>query len=183
MSGGVNLKEFEFKYIVDQSTFCDLIDKIKTQYPNVIPKSKVQVNYYYDTDNYDLHKQGVTCRIRLSEKGMIGQYKEHYRDDSHCSQETEFAVNELPKTIMIHDTTLLFQGELVTQRISFLVTPFVKIECDTNYYWGNCDYEIEIEYEDGYFDDAKQIADSLMLKDNNNDNKYDRFMKSKKNFN
>ena len=84
---------------------------------------------------------------------------------------------------MKRDNILLFQGELVTQRISFLVTPFVKIECDVNYYWGNCDYEIEIEYEDGYYDDAKQIADSLMLKDNNNDNKYDRFMKAKIIFN
>ena len=176
------MKEFEIKCLVSMSTFYDLIQKIKTKYPNSTSKTKLQINYYYDTENYDLHKQGMTCRIRLSEDKIIGQYKEHYLDGSHCSKETDFQVNELPQTIMKEEQRLIFLGELVTTRMSFLITSYVKIECDVNFYLGNCDHEIEIEYEDGYYDFAKQIADSLMLTEINNFSKYDRFLKAKKCF-
>lgn len=173
------MKEFEFKYFVSKDIFYELINKIKNKYPDSTSKNKLQINYYYDTENYDLHKQGVTCRIRLSEDKIIGQYKEHYLNGSHCSKETDFQVNELPRTIMRGEQRLIFQGELVTTRMSFSITPYVKIECDVNFYLGNCDYEIEIEYEDGYYDFAKQIADSLMLTEINNFSKYDRFLKAK----
>ena len=74
---------------------------------------------------------------------------------------------------------MFYQGQLATHRKSYKILNAVKIECDVNMYLGHCDYEIEIEYSEEAYDQAKQIAEKLLLTNINLVNKYERFMKAK----
>ena len=173
------MEERELKYLLSAEIFYDVVEQIKKIFLNVSVKEKLQVNYYYDTDQFDLLQEGITCRIRQSEKGLLGQYKKHSAGDIHRSQEIEFQLCQLPSKIEKDGLTMFFQGQLVTHRKSYKISRTVKVECDVNMYLGNCDYEIEIEYLEEAYDLAKQIAEKLSLTNINLVNKYERFMKAK----
>lgn len=173
------MEERELKYLLPSKKFYDVIDQIKTLFPNITEKNKLQINYYYDTDKLELLREGITCRIRQSEEKLLGQYKKHSSNDIHRSQESEFEVSQLSLQIERDGQILLFQGQLVTHRESYKISPSIKIECDINMYLGHCDYEMEIEYSEGMYDLAKQIAEKLSLTKINLISKYERFMKAK----
>lgn len=173
------VEERELKYLLSMDKFYSVIEQIRKMFPDIAIKDKLQINYYYDTDQYDLLHAGTTCRVRQSGAELRGQYKEHSVDDIYRSQESEFQLCQLPSKIEKNGQTMFFQGQLVTHRKSYRISSAVKIECDVNMYLGNCDYEIEIEYSEEAYDQAKQIAAKLLLTNINFVNKYERFMKAR----
>ena len=172
-------EERELKYLLPMDSFYNVIDLLKKTFPDIITKEKLQINYYYDTDQYDLLRAGITCRVRQSGAELLGQYKKHSVEDVHRSQEIEFQLCQLPLIIEKNGQTMFFQGQLITRRKSYKISRAVKIECDVNIYLGCCDYEIEIEYSEEAYDQAKQIAENLSLTNINLVSKYERFMKAK----
>ena len=172
-------EERELKYLLPMDSFYNVVELIQKTFPDITTKEKLQINYYYDTDQYDLLRAGITCRVRQSGAELLGQYKERSVDDVHRSQETEFQLCQLPLIIEKNGQTMFYQGQLATHRKSYKISNAVKIECDVNMYLGNCDYEIEIEDSEEAYDWAKQIAEKLLLTNINLVNKYERFMKAK----
>lgn len=173
------MEERELKYLLYAEKFFEAIEQVKKIFPDIVAKDKLQINYYYDTDQYDLLHAKTTCRVRQSGSELLGQYKKHSVDDVHRSQEIEFQLERLPSKIEKDGRTMFFQGQLVTHRKSYQVAPTVKIEYDVNMYLGCCDYEIEIEYLNGDYDLAKCVAEQLSLTNINLINKYERFMNAK----
>lgn len=103
-----------------------------------------QVNHYFDTDNYDMDSQRITCRIREKNGKFKGTIKRHY--DNGCSEESsQEAIDE--KDSRLFDKYILHpQGSLTTIRNTLYEDEDIKIVVDKNDYLGTVDYELEIEY-------------------------------------
>ena len=89
-------EERELKYLLPMASFYNVVELIKKTFPDIATKEKLQINYYYDTNQYDLLRAGITCRVRQSGAELLGQYKEHSVEDVHRSQENEFHLCQLP---------------------------------------------------------------------------------------
>ena len=156
--------EYELKFLLPEVHFLQLVKSVESRYPNVIKKDKIQINYYFDSlDNY-LNKNGITCRIRQTGSTLEGQIKRHCEVQNFVSEEIEFDVEKFPKELEYEKQLLVYQGNLVTMRSSYQIHPRLKIECDINYYLGQQDFEVEIEYESDTYHLARQIAHELGLK-------------------
>jgi len=119
---------------------------------------KKQTNYYFDTDDFSMSKQNVTCRIRLKDGKYKGTVKRH-SDHTDCSNETEIRVqNGLSDNEFVH-MGLKLQGELITGRCILFKDALFEIVLDKNKYLGTTDYELEIEYALGYDDAAQSILE------------------------
>ena len=173
--------EHELKFLTSEADFLQLIKSIECRYPEAIKKDKLQINYYYDSfDNY-LNKQGITCRIRQIGGALRGQIKRHCDVKNFESTEMDFTVEELPQIIKYEKQILPYQGNLVTLRSSYQIHPKIKIECDVNYYLGWRDFEVEVEYELDAYNMAKQIVCELEMKESNLICKSERFFILKSN--
>lgn len=103
-----------------------------------------QVNHYFDTDNYDMDSQRITCRIREKTGEFKSTIKRHY-DNGRSSESSQKAADEKDDTLfakyMLHP-----QGSLTTTRNTLYEDADIKIVVDRNEYLGIVDYELEIEY-------------------------------------
>lgn len=159
--------EYELKFLLPEVHFLQLVKSVESRYPNVIKKDKIQINYYFDSlDNY-LNKNGITCRIRQIGSTLVGQIKQHCDAKTFASEEINFDVADFPQEIEYKKHLLVYQGNLVTMRSSYQIHPKLKIECDINYYLGHQDFEVEIEYESNAYDMARQVAHELGLENLN----------------
>lgn len=125
-----------------------------------------QVNYYFDTEDLSMNRQGVTCRIRLKNGTYTATMKQHTNFDR--STETKIDIrNGLDDNAFI-DMGLTLQGELVTNRCVILKNAVCEAVLDQNDYLGYTDYELEIEYLTEHEADADAIMQACLrvLKDN-----------------
>ncbi len=106
----------------------------------------VQVNYYYDTPEYDIFNKNETLRIRLKDSGLKLERKcnNYYINDTRVCEEYSRHIDFLPQSIIIDHNHLNLIGCMVTARTNFKFDNCV-ISLDKNYYLGKIDYEIEIE--------------------------------------
>ncbi len=124
-------------------------------------QSKCQINYYFDTDDLDMNKKGITCRIRLKDGVYTTTVKKHNYEHHDCSFEetiskkTEFDAEYFKKL------NLKLQGELITERIILYKNSYFEIVIDRNYYLEHIDYELEIEYSEGYEEKANRIMSDI----------------------
>lgn len=172
--------ENELKFMLSESEFYRFVNKIKCRYPEIICKEKLQINYYFDSPEGYLREQGITCRVRQVEGALLGYIKQHHINEDCGSAETKFVVETLPQSIQYKDRLLMYQGNLMTRRYSFQIASSVKIECDINYYLGQRDFEVEIEYETGLYDAARQAAYELGLIYPHSVSKSERFFATQK---
>lgn len=106
---------------------------------------KCQTNYYFDTDDMEMNRKNVTCRIRVSGEKYVGTIKKHITG-SDISFESDIEVyNDLHDNAFV-DFGLSLQGQLCTCRGVILEEPGCKAVLDKNDYLGRTDYELEIEY-------------------------------------
>lgn len=153
---------------------------------NSIVKStdKLQINYYFDTDDFALYKTGNTLRIRQTDTGMKMQFKfNKYCDgvvnicEEHEKQMFGFTPvitsHELPDPIAA-ENVYKYVGCLVTLRKDYHIGDSM-VSLDKNYYWGKEDYEIECEFVS--FDAAKEFIRFMRIEDNKGhvQTKYSRF--------
>lgn len=162
------------KFMIGKNEYIDLKERIfdKNEY-----KSKIQVNYYYDTANNDLLKNNITLRVRQIEKNLMLQAKYPIKTDTiiRIKEEREFKINYLKPMIDLKDEEIInaigdlsnyeranLAGSLVTYRMSINYNPGIKLELDTNLYLGKIDYELEVEIIEGYEEIAKKIIKDIL---------------------
>lgn len=175
--------ETEYKLLLTQQRFDDLMKQLISKAPH---KKKLQMNYYYDTANFDLYKIGNSLRIRQVGSVLKLQYKEdkEKKETGRTSVEHEVSVLSLPPiisasrfaTIPLSYSEYNYIGNLVTERTEFDYYA-AKIMLDKNMYLGRIDFEIEIEYTN--IKHLYKIIEDLHLSLNEYNNmpgKYSRFI-------
>lgn len=137
--------EFEKKWLLTQAEY----EVLKLQFAGN-SSTTVQTNYYFDTDDCSMNRQGITCRIR----GKNGRYrvtiKNHQMNHDDCSHEATIADTTQFDVSVFCALGLRLQGELITERTLLYEDAFCKAELDKNQFLGCTDYELEIEYAEGH---------------------------------
>lgn len=144
------------------------------------PVKITQINYYYETESFDLHKKGDTLRVRQINNGLKLEYKYDKTTISgvrNCKELTR-KVECIPKTIVFsNDTDVVYKniGFMVTERANFIFDD-TTVSLDKSYYLGIVDYEIEVE------SDNPALLPDVILKLNldfsmNAEGKYTRLVK------
>lgn len=135
--------ENEWKFLVSEEQFLSIMSFFEKNF-DVRKEIFDQINYYYDTDNLALSKEGITARIRDKNNELNGTFKKHFENG--ISQENDFEVDSVPQSIMYGKTKLKKLGFLLTKRFVFYIEKMCEICFDENYYLGEKDFEIEIEF-------------------------------------
>ncbi len=106
---------------------------------------RIQTNYYYDSDNFDMNRAGITCRIRKRDGIYTATVKEHGYGE-HCSKETSARVTDEKDTSLFEGKDIKLQGNMITHRTVLYSTEEYEAVLDKNTYLGTTDYELEVEY-------------------------------------
>ena len=151
--------ETEYKYLLNVEQFQDVLAKCKMKFS--FSEHKLQVNYYYDTDENTLNSEKITVRIRQQHSDMKLQIKKHREFDNGLSTSDEYSekIDTLPSFMRIPDISdnVFLKGALVTERQVFSFGKNSNICFDENMYLGICDYEVEIEV------DERDTAEALFV--------------------
>jgi len=136
-------KEFERKLIIGENDYITLLQDFNK---NFIREDILQINYYYDTPDYNIFHSDETVRVRQINDSLKLQYKynKNYSGDIRISNEYSEKISELPQAIIINGIKVNNIGFMVTERINFKLMDCI-ISLDKNYYLGMVDYEIEVE--------------------------------------
>lgn len=134
------MMEYEKKLLLTEEEYVTLMNHFQKV------SSTKQINYYFDTDDLSMNKQGITCRIRYKNGTYKATVKKHKTDIQDCSEETIVGTtSELIEDIFT-SMGLKLQGNLVTNRTIILKQNAYMVVLDKNDYLGHTDYELEIEY-------------------------------------
>lgn len=157
--------ETEYKYLISNEHFQELLSKCDNRYTFL--KHKLRVNYYYDTEDNALNGSKTTVRVRQNHNKMKLQIKKHRTENGVLSISDEYSgsVNELPFTMRIPDVqdTVTLKGSLITEREIYTFGENSIICFDINMYLGICDYEIEIEISEADKQEALSVIEFLGL--------------------
>ena len=172
-------KEIEYKFLVSEEEFNQFLVHFDTQGNNAV--RKIQINYYYDTDDNMLNKKDVTVRVRQEQDKLKCQIKKHintsmalFFSDEYCG-----CLERLPKVLRvegIHEE-LLLKGSLVTERREIKFGVCGKLCFDISMYLGMIDYEIEVEYTERDKQSGEAIAAIIGLNTKASAMKSHRFFK------
>ena len=146
--------EYEKKIILTEQEY-NLLAKYKMKNT----QSKIQTNYYFDTDDFDMDKKGVTCRVRSENGKYRSTIKSHIGVDSDCSIENDTAFKESFDPSAFANMGLHMQGALITERIILYKNDCCEMVLDRNIYLGMSDYELEVEYIENSEELAKQLIE------------------------
>lgn len=146
--------EYEKKVLITENEY----DAIVNTWCNGI-KPKIQINYYFDTDDLYMNKKGITCRIRAKDGKYKTTVKNHNTVRNDGSMEIDLCEQNKLDTKFFDALGLCHQGELVTERIVMYKDSFCEMVIDRNTYLGHTDFEIEVEYSE----DCEQVADYLLM--------------------
>lgn len=158
--------EKEYKFFIEKDCFYSLYDRVKSVCPPSNAHEKFQINYYYDDNYLSLNRSGITVRARQSGDALTLEIKRHGDGSSgyYISEESEQPVFSLPARI--HHSKLgeiSLRGSLITCRRRFIIRPGLFLDFDENFYLGHCDYEIELEFEEGRQAQAEEVLSALGL--------------------
>lgn len=161
-----------------------------------------QINYYFDTDKFDLYNNFLMLRIREKNDKYILTLKvvKKFSGNIRTADEIELPVKrndiqklmdnpsgfisyypEIEKTILqnakIPFNKLLYKGSMTTWRMRFLFNN-LYFELDKNEYLGFFDYELECEIQD---DNSMEIVNKFLCEnsipsENGIKGKYERFV-------
>lgn len=137
--------EYEKKIMLTREEYDFLINRCMTD-----GSLTRQVNYYYDTDDYDMNDQRITCRIREIGGRYVSTIKAHDFVDGEFNMENSKVVDDQWDDSMFAPLGLKFQGILTTYRTKTNPEYGIEIAVDRNIYLNEYDYELEVEYLDGY---------------------------------
>lgn len=187
--------EIEFKQLLSQSQYQSIYNKY---FPEMQPFS--QINYYIDTEQFDLrsHKSALRIRVKddyyemtLKVPAEVGLME--YNFETHVIPELnkELVANDLPLEITeqlnkmnVDVNQLVILGALTTSRLEKEVQGNLLV-LDKSDYLNYQDYELEYEVED--YDDGliqfKMILEAFDIKHETPENKVQRFFNRKSNLN
>ena len=148
--------EFEKKIILTQKEYKAIVALI-----GMNATAKTQVNYYFDTDDFDMNEKNITFRARKKDGKYLYTIKDHSLRIPNCSREINVAEKtELDPTIF-GVLGLQCQGKLVTHRIVVYKASGYEMVVDRNTYLGCCDYELEVEYKEGDEQTAQKLLQDV----------------------
>lgn len=110
------------------------------------PVQTVQTNYYYDTENLDGNKKGITYRIRESQGKCVATVKAHRTGIRNGSSEQTRAVSHPFESHVFGVVGLRLQGCLTTLRTVLFREEGIEAVLDKNVYLDRVDHELEVEY-------------------------------------
>lgn len=149
--------EFEKKMLLIKEEFLFLRENLYGE--NVCQQ---QTNYYYDTNDLSMNRQGITCRIREKDGRFIATHKAHSTDRS---IEKSMVVTGISDLFPLSQIPLRLKGSLTTQRYRWYLEDGITVFLDENSYIEITDYELEIEYQEGKeslaYLEIQRIADLL----------------------
>lgn len=95
--------ETEYKYLLSVEQFQEVLAKCKMKFSFSV--HKLQVNYYYDTDDNTLNSEKITVRIRQQHSDMKLQIKKHREFNNGFSTSDEYSekIDTLPSFMRIPD--------------------------------------------------------------------------------
>ena len=141
-------KETEYKFLVNREQFDKYFAFFIKKYGKAT--TRLQINYYYDTEENTLNKKNVTVRVRQKDNGLKLQIKRHINKYEALFSSDEYFgdLASLPKTIKLNEIKehLILKGSLVTERRTINFGGGGELCFDYNVYLGESDYEIEVEY-------------------------------------
>lgn len=161
------MQEMEYKYILDNNQYTNLISKVSSEIGMM--NCKLQVNYYYDTPNLLLNKNNITLRVRQIESDLSLEMKTEISENGllKIHEELTHAIYNLPMNLDLkkfnwtkyipHDEEILFKGCLITERRTSKPCEGIKLDIDKNLYLGKIDYELEVEFEEGLDEKALDL--------------------------
>lgn len=132
------LIEYEKKFLLTKEEYLKLISSLCV---NITPI--IQTNHYYDTDNFELNDQGITCRIREKNNKFTATIKTHLSDKS---LEQSKIVTDENDISLFSNYNVDYQGKLTTHRTKLFCGDGYEIVIDRNEYLSTEDYELEAEY-------------------------------------
>lgn len=176
--------EQEIKSIISESMllkYKNILDGVASH------RRTLQINYYFDTPDFRLNSLGNTLRIRQKENQLMLQYKyeKKYTGIQKTCKEFEVALqrfppyvssNDFPCDAIDSDSLYKFVGNLITERLDYIYVE-TNISLDKSYYFGKCDYEIEIEFQDYKKAEAILKLLSIEIIESHEIGKYNRFVK------
>ncbi len=144
--------EFEKKIMLTEQEY-----NLLTTYKVKNTQSKIQTNYYFDTDDFDMNKKGVTCRVRSENGKFKSTIKSHVGVNSDCSIEKDTAFKDEFDPSAFGNMGLHMQGALITERMILYKNDCCEMVLDRNIYLGMSDFELEVEYTENNEDMALQL--------------------------
>lgn len=135
------LIEYEKKFLITKEEYSKLISSLCG---NTTPS--IQINHYYDTNNFELNDRGITCRIREKNNKFTATIKTHLHDKN--LEQSKTVANEKDVSLF-SDYNVKYQGKLTTHRIKLFCGNKYEIVIDHNEYLSIEDYELEAEYTNG----------------------------------
>ena len=171
--------ETEYKFLVSKEQFDKYFSLFVKKYGKAT--TKLQINYYYDTEDNMLNKNDVTVRIRQERGKLKWQVKKHSEKSGALFSSDEYSgsIEELPRFLRVDGVKeeLLLKGSLVTERRVINFGAGGNLCFDISMYLGVIDYEIEVEYPDQDKPMGDAIADIIDSNSEATATKSDRFIK------
>ena len=141
--------EIEYKVMINKADFYKIVSSLDEY------KAFEQVNYYYDTLNNDLKKNGLSFRIRhiLNDNAYLMTIKEKLSEgrkeyEFYLKDNNPLNINKETKDLLskrnINYKELHIIGELKTLRYEIKINNCLLC-FDKNNYYNNEDYEVECE--------------------------------------
>lgn len=160
------MEEMEFKHMLSREEYGRIMEWMDCAYA---PPGFVQINYFYDTKDYDLHREDVTLRVRQVDGRLVCQFKFESGNGgdkgAQIRTELEKEISSLPEKIVPEEwfdhrrvadlPAARLLGCLVTERRVYEVEPGVAVTLDRSHYLGHTDWELEIEYDEDRADRAR----------------------------
>lgn len=152
--------ETEYKFLVNKEQFEKYFALLVKKYGKAT--TKLQINYYYDTESNTMNKNDVTVRVRQENDRLKWQIKRHtakygalFSSDEYCG-----SLDFLPGIIKFNEIKedLILKGSLITERRTINFGTGGKLCFDFNMYLGTYDYEIEVEYSEQDKSSGEDIA-------------------------
>ena len=142
------MTEFEKKLILSKDEYNYLMKHLGQDKMTV-----TQINYYFDTDDFDMNRENTTCRIRLKNGKYMATMKLHSEENDNSTEIDLLIRNGIYDNTFI-DMGLKLQGELITKRCLILQDDICEVVLDKNDYLGHTDYELEVEYSSNHENEA-----------------------------
>lgn len=142
--------EHELKYTITKKEMDNLRDILSASKDIVSVNRGVQINYYYDTEDFRFQNKGVTIRIRQKENGLMLQIKKKNYYGEHKNYEEAHTVTNITDKLSFDNEEVYLKGHLVTDRTRHILFDGTTVDLDINYYCGVVDYELEIELPEKY---------------------------------
>ena len=158
--------ECEKKMLISKEDYECLMERYGLDNDSNLKALVKQVNYYFDTDDLLMNSKNTTCRIRLEDGKYQATLKQHSKS-SDFSTETDMEIFDGLIDNAFTAMGLKLQGELTTYRCIIFRDAHCEVVLDKNEYLNCEDYELEVEYEDMFAQDAyriiKEITDLLNI--------------------